>query len=103
EWSIANAAENATANNCTKINLVKAETIAKGILYDIILANINLNVILDNLSAIKAVSKKGTWILLSGFIKTDEKTMANALAENEILQIKTLQKGDWISILAVMN
>jgi len=103
EWSIENAAENATANNCTKINLVKAETIAKGILYDIILANINLNVILDNLTAIKAVSKKGTWILLSGFIKADEGTMVNALAKNGILHLKTLQKGEWISIMAVMN
>ncbi len=102
EWSIENSIENAAANNCTKINLVNAETIAAGTIYDIILANINLNVILDNLAAIKAVSKKGTLILLSGFIKADETTMANALAKNGIFQLKTLQKRDWISILAVM-
>ena len=103
EWSIENSKENAAANNCTKINLVKAETIAAGILYDIVLANINLNVILDNMAAIKAVSKKGTLILLSGFIKADETRIINALAKNGILQLKTLQKGEWISLLAVMN
>ena len=59
EWSIENAGENAAANNCTKINLIKAETIAPDTIYDIILANINLNVILNNLVTIKAVSKKG--------------------------------------------
>ena len=103
EWSIENTKENAAANNCTKINLVKAETIAADILYDIVLANINLNVILDNMAAIKVASKKETLILLSGFIKADEVMMVNALAKNGILPHKTLQKGEWISVLAVMN
>jgi ribosomal protein L11 methyltransferase len=103
EWSIENSIENAAANNCTKINLVKSETIAAVILYDIILANINLNAILDNLPAMKTVSKKGTLILLSGFIKADETTMVNALAQNQILPLKTVQKGEWISVLAVTN
>ena len=103
EWSIENSIENAAANNCTKINLVKAETIATGILYDIILANINLNVILDNLAAIKTVSKKGTQILLSGFMKADESKMANALVENGIYMLKTIQKGEWICISAIRN
>ena len=73
------------------------------ILYDIILANINLNVILDNLVAIKAVSKKGTEILLSGFIKADESKMVNALSENGIYPLKILQKGEWICISAISN
>ncbi len=103
EWSIENSIENAAANNCTKINLVKAETIASNDVYDIILANINLNVIINNLAAIKAVSKKGSIILLSGFIKADEPVMLNALAVSGISQIKTKQKGEWISILAKVN
>lgn len=103
EWSIENSIENAAANNCSKINLIKAETISTATTYDIILANINLHVILDNLAGIKSVSKKGTYILLSGFMKADEPPMVNALAENGILRLKTVQKGEWISILAVMN
>ena len=103
EWSIENAVENIAANNCNKINLVKAETISDGKVYDIILANINLNVILENLAAIKAVSKKGTLILLSGFIKGDETIMTAALSVNGILQIKTIQKGEWICILSHTN
>ena len=103
EWSIENAAENAAANNCIKINLVQAETIATNKVYDIILANINLNVIMNNLTAIKAVSKKGGFIVLSGFIKKDEPVMRKMLAEIGIQPIKTLQKGEWICILAQMN
>ena len=103
EWSIENSIENAAANNCNRITLIKAETIAPGDSYDIILANINLNVILDNLAAIKAVSKKGSIIVLSGFIKADETIMLKALEEAGISQLKTTQKGEWISILAQMN
>ena len=103
DWSIENSVENAGANNCSSINLIKAETIEPGNNYDIILANINLNVILANLAAIKAVSKNGTIILLSGFIKADEPVMLNALTTSGILQLKTIQKGEWISILAKIN
>ena len=103
EWSIENAVENTAANNCDKINLIKAQTIDVGKVYDIILANINLNVIFENLAAVKAVSKKDTLILLSGFIKSDEILMSEALSAKDILQIKTIQKGEWICILSQMN
>lgn len=100
EWSIENSIENAGANNCTVINLIQAETIATNKLYDIILANINLNVIIDNLAAVKAVSKKGSFILLSGFIKADEAVMIKTLAKTGIHSLKTTQKGEWICMLA---
>jgi ribosomal protein L11 methyltransferase len=103
EWSIENSIENAAANNCTKIKLIQAETIATNKVYDIILANINLNVIMDNLAAIQSASKKDSFILLSGFIKKDEAVMLEALAKTGIQPLKTLQKGEWISILAKMS
>lgn len=103
EWSIENSMENKTANDCSKINLIKAETITAGAEYDIILANINLNVIMSNLKAIKASGKKGTMILLSGFITENEKLLVTALEELGIHKIKTIQKGDWICMLTQMN
>jgi ribosomal protein L11 methyltransferase len=103
DWSIENSIENAAANNCSKINLIKAETIATDTVYDIMLANINLNVILANLQAIKLVSKKDTLILLSGFIKADEAEMVKALIQNGIHHLKTIQKLEWICILACVK
>ncbi|MEP7238242.1 MAG: 50S ribosomal protein L11 methyltransferase [Ferruginibacter sp.] len=103
EWSIENSIENAASNNCTNINLIKAETIATGAVYDFILANINLNVIMANLHAIIAVSQKGTFILLSGFIKADEAEMKQALSANGIETLKAVQTGEWICILAEMG
>lgn len=103
EWSIENSIENAAINNCSNINLIKSDTIAGGKVYQVILANINLNVILANLEALKAVAAKGTLILLSGFMKADEETILNALSTKGITQIKTLQKGEWICMLTQMN
>ncbi len=103
EWSIENSIENAAANNCGKINLIQAESIATNKVYDIILANINLNVILNNLDAIQSVGKKGTLILLSGFVKADETVMLEGLAEIGIHPLKTIQKGEWSCILSQIN
>lgn len=103
EWSIENSIENATANNCSKINLVKADTLPAGMIYDVILANINFNIITQNLAAIKTLSKKGTLILLSGFIKADEQGILDALSKYGITAVKCTQKGEWVCISAVMK
>lgn len=103
EWSIENSMENTAANDCIHINLIKDDTIATGKVYDIILANINLNVILEHMPAISAACAKGTHILLSGFMGEDELAMVKALGEYAIQPLKTLQRSGWISILAVRS
>lgn len=100
EWSIENSKENTAINKCENINLVKADTITGAKVYDIILANINLNVIKENLTAIKDSAADDTLILLSGFLKADETDMINALAQNGIYPLKTVQKAEWICIMA---
>ena len=103
DWSMENSIENLNANNCSKIKLEKADTISSNKKYDIILANINLNVILQNLQAIEAVSKKGTRILLSGFLKADENILLNELSKIGAAHLGTLQKGEWICLFCKKN
>lgn len=64
DWSIENAGENIETNQCHTIELTKSETLNTGSDYDLVLANINLNVILDNLTAISRSAKKGAEIVL---------------------------------------
>ena len=52
DWSIENAKENLQRNNCSKVELKKADNVIGDDLYDIILANINKNVIVDNFSSL---------------------------------------------------
>lgn len=99
DWSIENAKENITVNACTKINIVKAETIPLANVVDIILANINLNVITANIDAIKASTKVGTIILFSGIMLHNEANIVNVLQQTKI-NIKAVYKmGDWLALL----
>jgi len=103
DWSIENASENIKANNCKSIHISKAGTLETGKTYDIILANINLNVIVDNLTAIARAAKPGTELLLSGFLKQDEAQLLQLTAEFGLGHQNTLQKGDWICLKLKMN
>ena len=98
EWSIENGKENIEANGCTRINIYKAEQISPSRTYDIILANINLNVILASLPAIANISKAGSIVLVSGFLKENEAEMAQHLLEHGFVNINIFQKGDWLCI-----
>ena len=80
DWSIANAGENFEKNNCTKINLRKASNSASEIKFDVILANINKNVIIENLALLSEQLNNGGQVLLSGLLKEDK---------DEILSIAT--------------
>ena len=52
DWSIANARENILQNNCPSVILKKSSTARLNLVFDIILANINKNVILDNIATL---------------------------------------------------
>ncbi len=98
EWSINNAKENIAANGCANIDLVKAETIEVGMKADIILANINLNIIIANLDAIKTACKPGAVILFSGIMQQDKDHITTALIENGFIIDICLIKDNWLII-----
>jgi len=100
EWSITNATENLKENNCTKTELVLAETIVVDKKAQIILANINLNIIKATIEAITNAAEENAIFLFSGIMLHDEKQIIQVL-ENGNLTIKAIfKKGDWLSLLA---
>jgi ribosomal protein L11 methyltransferase len=98
DWSIENAKENIITNNSRNILLQKAASIPLNQKYDIILANINLNVILQNMPLIAKACKPGTKILLSGFLITDEIQVRASLTENGIIFTSFTHQKDWICV-----
>jgi len=100
EWSINNAKENVELNRCTKIIIELHDAIPATEKYDVIIANINLNVIIANMTAIAAASQTDTKILLSGFLKPDEVAIKDALAQHGLKYVSTSQRGEWIMIIA---
>lgn len=100
EWSINNARDNVRENGCREglIRLMKADQFPTGDTYDIILANINLNVILDNLSAIMASCKPGGVILFSGLLATDEMVFLAQIPMGKCDDIQVRLRDGWILV-----
>ncbi len=99
EWSINNATENLIANNCTGITLLQKDSLAGLEIFDIILANINLNVITTSIKQIKLASHQSTKLLLSGFLISDEQKVINNFASEGFKHITTTEKDGWVSML----
>ena len=100
EWSITNTRENIGLNNCSKIEVALLNEIPVDRKFDIVLANINLNVIVAGMSSIATVVNRGGQVLLSGFLKENEHVMIQTLESAGLRYAFTVQKGDWITILA---
>ncbi len=100
EWSIENSKENFVQNNCVAIKIVLDDSIKTPDIFDVILANINLNIILSNFNTIARTANDDAIILLSGFLKQDEEAIKNALIANNLGYKNTLQRGEWIAITA---
>lgn len=98
EWSISNASENCQRNGCRHIQLQLADTAATGESYDIILANINKNVILDNLISITSQLKKGGLLLLSGLLAEDENDIWTAMQAYALKPGPKSVKNNWIAL-----
>ena len=104
DWSINNAKENIDANNCTGITLLLNDNINDSInesseKFDIILANINLNIITNHIKQIESASHKSTKLLLSGFLIKDEQLLINKFVNKKYKHVITAEKNGWISIL----
>lgn len=99
DWSIHNAEENFSMNDCHKIILQHKDTAEMQQHFDIILANINKNIILYNLSFLVKQLNTGGFLLISGLLKDDEKDILHELAKYPVHHIHTQHKDKWITIL----
>lgn len=97
-WSIDNTRENMEANKATSILLERADDAGAGFQYDIILANINRNVLLDNMHRLSAQLNPGGTLLLSGLLEEDETVITESAARNGLFAPQRFQRGNWICI-----
>lgn len=77
-WSIENARENVSVNNCSGIELILADQLPDNVTYDVILANINRNVILANADRLSDLLTSDGRLLLSGLLVEDRQDIEAA-------------------------
>jgi ribosomal protein L11 methyltransferase len=97
DWSIKNAEENIEKNNCSKIKVQLSSDLPAGN-FDIILANINRNVILQYMQLLKKTVVKKGYILFSGLLIEDADVIITS-ANDELHLIKREEKDNWLSLL----
>lgn len=98
EWSINNAIENISRNQCKSIELFQASSVPVSKTFDLILANINKNVILHHLQdLVKAINNDGA-ILFSGLLNDDEDDIISACKGFPLKLLRKISRGNWISL-----
>lgn len=98
DWSISNARENIIRNNASSIDIRKADTAETPEKFDIILANIIKNVILDNFVSFQKHINPGGVLVLSGLLLDDEKDIMEKAGSLGFALKKKLQRDNWISL-----
>lgn len=98
DWCVENASENTLINRCQYIDIQKNDTAFVDKPYEIVIANINKNIILDNLQLLAKSVIPGGEIILSGLLLEDENDIITACKPLGWQHIKTIQKGAWIAM-----
>lgn len=98
DWCIENATENGTINACKNIQVKKVTDFNERIKFDVVLANINKNIILDNSLYLIENTKNNGILLLSGLLQEDENEILNIFKQHNFNHIKTLHSKQWIAI-----
>ena len=100
EWSINNGLENLERNECTLIEIELRDTLPAEGKYDIMLANINRNVIVENIGSMANLLAESAVVLLSGFLEDDLPFITGALDENGLKLTGYTKRNGWLCVRA---
>jgi ribosomal protein L11 methyltransferase len=101
EWSVINGQENIDNNNCTGVNIQQGKLSELNLtgVFDIILANINKNVLLDEMKSYANYMPLNGLLLLSGFYTHDIDDLNQCARTLSLSEIKRDERESWASLL----
>ena len=98
-WCYLNAKENIERNNCGHISVYEGTAdLLVDQQYDIIMANINRNILLEDVPAYVKCLNKGGILFLSGFYKEDISQISERCGEVGLKFEKNLEKNNWVAV-----
>ncbi len=99
EWAYNNSLENITLNNISNIEVKQGDrTLIKDENFDIILANINRNILLNDINYYSKCLNKNGLLIMSGFYSNDLNIIENEANKNELKLIDKKEKNNWIAV-----
>jgi ribosomal protein L11 methyltransferase len=98
EWAYNNAVENVERNNCNNITTELGDALLlKGRTYDFIIANINRNILLNDLNAYAASLKSKGELFMSGFYEEDIPLLKEEAQKWGIEYVSHRVKDKWVA------
>lgn len=98
-WCYLNSIENAERNNCTQISVYEGDaTLLKDKKYDVIIANINRNILLNDMQSYVDCLNKNGILMLSGFYNEDIPFIDASCTEKGLTFVKKLERNNWVSL-----
>ena len=97
QWCVENTNENLKLNKSRNIEVLKGSWVPKVASYDLILANINRNVLLVQISDYAAQLNAGGHLIMSGFYNKDLKSIQECCASVHLKFIRNLEENNWVA------
>ncbi|NDC41775.1 MAG: 50S ribosomal protein L11 methyltransferase [Chitinophagia bacterium] len=100
EWSVTNTLENLARNQAQKVTIELAEGLqVTEAQYDIVLANINRNILLQYLQQLYNITITEGKVLMSGLLESDKEIITDTAESVGFITRYTIGLNNWIAIL----
>ena len=102
KWSIENSIENINGNGCGHITVTADDitTVAgTNASFNIILANINRQILLQYMPQLNDLLQPGGYMLISGFLEADIPLLQAAVQGQELREVNLLSANNWVCML----
>lgn len=98
-WCYLNSIENAERNNCNHISVYEGDAaLLAGKKYDIIIANINRNILLNDMpSYVDCLNENGV-LFLSGFYTEDIPVISESCHSKGLQYVKQFERNNWVAL-----
>ncbi|HSQ47870.1 MAG TPA: 50S ribosomal protein L11 methyltransferase, partial [Lutibacter sp.] len=98
-WCYQNSLENVERNNCKHIAVYEGDaSLLKNKKYDVIIANINRNILLNDMNTYASCLDENGVILLSGFYKEDIPVIDAEVSKYGLKLDKQIERNNWVAL-----
>jgi ribosomal protein L11 methyltransferase len=98
-WCYLNSLENIERNNCSKISVLEGDaSLLIGKKYDIIIANINRNILLNDLETYTSCLNPNGVLFLSGFYNNDVPVIEDVCNKHMLKLEEKIEKNNWVAL-----
>jgi len=98
-WCYLNSKENVERNNCSNISVFEGDaSLLQNKSFDVVIANINRNILLNDMETYTKCLNNGGMLFLSGFYNSDIPTIDAKVSKYGLVLQKTIERNNWVAL-----